>query len=211
MYVAALSAMVVLVFAVIAWAQDGSKEQGGSDPAGSADQAQSSTPSSKQETTPSSEQAAPSAQDAATVSILANAFDPPQLDVALGSTVTFVNEDAVAHTVALEGLFDSYEIAPGSTYPVWLGGGSGTVAYHDKANPEMRGTITVGGASQGGAATPTEPAGEEASQTGSEPTQTGNEDSQTGEDSQTDEDSQTGGEPQQEAADVSTEQNQDSA
>jgi plastocyanin len=182
MYVAALSAMVVLVFAVIAWAQDGSKEQGGSDPAGSAEQAQSPTPSSEQEATPPGEQgageqeaadpneeqeAAP-AQEGPTVRILANAFDPPQLDVAPGSTVTFVNEDAVAHTVSLEGLFDSYEIAPGSSFPVWLGGGSGTVAYHDKANPEMRGTITVGGAaSQGGATTPAEPAGE-ASQTGDE-------------------------------------------
>jgi plastocyanin len=212
MYVAALSAMVVLVFAVIAWAQD-SPEQGSSDLGSSVEQAQSPTPSSEQEATPGEqgaadpiEQEAAPAQEGPTVRILANAFDPPQLDVAPGSTITFVNEDAVAHTVALEGLFDSYEIAPGSSFPVWLGGGSGTVVYHDKANPEMRGTITVGGgASQGGATTPAEPAGEEASQTGGEPTQTGNEDSQTG-----DEDSQTGGEPQQ-AADVSTEQNQDSA
>jgi plastocyanin len=183
--------MVVLVFAVVAWAQDSSKEQGGSDSNGSAEQAQSPAPS-KQEATPS-DQASP-AQDALTVSILANAFDPPQLDVAPGSTVTFKNEDAVAHTVALEGLFDSYEIAPGSTYPVWLGGGPGTVAYHDKAKPAMRGTITVGGgADQGGATTPAEPAGEEASQTGGEKT------------------TQTGGESTQAADDVSTEQNQDSA
>jgi len=162
-YVAALSTMVVLVFAVVAWAQDGSEEQAGSDSDSSAEQAQSPAPT-EQEATPS-DQAAP-AQNALTVSILANAFDPPHLDVAQGSTVTFLNEDAVAHTVALEGLFDSYEIEPGATYPVWLGGGSGTVAYHDKTNPAMRGTITVGGASQGGAATPAaEPAGK-ASQPG---------------------------------------------
>jgi plastocyanin len=203
-YVAALSAMVVLVFAVIAWAQDGSKEQGGSDSDSSAKQAQSPAPT-KQEATPS-DQAAP-ARDALTVSILANAFDPPRLDdVAPGSTVTFVNEDAVAHTVALEGLFDSYEIAPESTYPVWLGGGSGTVAYHDKANPAMRGTIMVGGGSQGGAATPAEPADEPTQTGGEKTTQTGGEKTmQTGNEA-----SQTGDEPKQ-PADVSTEQNQDSA
>ena len=175
MYVAALSAMAILVLSVIAWAQDSPEQQGGSDPAdSSAEHAQNPTPSSEQEATPAeqgaekpNEQEAAPAQEDATVRILANAFDPPHLDVAQGSTVTFLNEDAVAHTVALEGLFDSYEIEPGATYPVWLGGGSGTVAYHDKTNPAMRGTITVGGASQGGAATPAaEPAGDKASQPG---------------------------------------------
>jgi plastocyanin len=199
MYVAALSAIVVLVFSVIAWAQDSTEQQGTSDADNSAeqqgtsdadssaDQTQSPTPSSDEQEAPPGEQgaadpneeqeAAP-AQEGSTVRILANAFDPPQLDVAPGSTVTFVNEDAVAHTVALEGLFDSYEIAPGSSYSVWLGGGSGAVAYHDKTKPEIRGTIIVGGmASQGGATTPAEPAGE-AQQTGSEGQQTGDEDPQ---------------------------------
>ncbi len=134
-YIATLSAMVVLMFTVIASAQDSPEQTNSSDP-NSADQAQGSAPS---------EQAAP-AQDAPTVSIHANAFDPPELSVAPGTTVTFFNEDTVPHTVDLEGLFDSTEISPGYTYPVTLSG-SGTVTYSDEENPDMQGTIIVGGAS----------------------------------------------------------------
>ena len=145
-YIAVLSAMVVLVFAAIASAQDStdqySSDQYSTGPAtdSSADQAQSPTPG-QQENTP-------------TVSILASGFDPPQLEVASGTPVTFVNEDSVPHTVSLEGLFDSPEIPSGYSYPVTLDG-TGTVAYHDKANPEMQGILIVGGANGGGSTVPT--------------------------------------------------------
>jgi plastocyanin len=88
----------------------------------------------------------PSAQNAPTVRIAANAFDPAQVEVASGTPLTFVNDDSVAHMVSLEGLFDTPEIPAGSSYPVTLDG-TGTVTYHDQANPEMKGTITVGKAS----------------------------------------------------------------
>ena len=84
-----------------------------------------------------------SAQNAPTVSIAANAFDPAQVEVAAGTPLTFVNNDTVAHTVSLEGLFDTPEIPAGSSYPVTLDG-TGTVTYHDAANLEMKGTISVG-------------------------------------------------------------------
>jgi plastocyanin len=92
-----------------------------------------------------SEQAAPD-QNAPTVSITENAFDPAQAEVTSGTPLTFVNDDTVGHAVSLEGLFDTPEIPAGSSYPVTLDG-TGTVTYHDQANPEMQGTITVGEAS----------------------------------------------------------------
>lgn len=151
-YIAAFSALVVLVFAAIASAQD-SAPQGGSDPnsGGGTQHPQSPTPSGQQTTTPSGQTT--SAQNAPTVRIGRDAFDPAQVRVASGTPVTFVNEDTVPHTVYLNGLFHSPEIPAGSSYPVTLDG-TGTVTYHDKANPEMKGTITLGGASQGETTTP---------------------------------------------------------
>ena len=66
----------------------------------------------------------------------------------------FVNGDTVAHTVSLDGLFDSPEIPAGYSYPVTLDG-TGTVTYHDKANPEMQGTLIVGEAAGGESTVPT--------------------------------------------------------
>lgn len=171
MYIAVLSAMVVLVFAAIASAQDStdqnSTDQYGSAPNGSADQAQSPTADQQEATT--SGQLTPT-QNTPTVSIGADAFDPSQVEVASGTPVTFVNGDTVAHTVSLDGLFDSPEIPAGYSYPVTLDG-TGTVTYHDKANPEMKGTIIVGGASQQEATTPAQSTAEP-SQTAGETTQT---------------------------------------
>jgi plastocyanin len=173
MYIAVLSAMVVLVFAAIASAQDSpeqySSDQYGSDPSSgsSADPAQSPTAGQQEATT--SGQPTPT-QNTPTVSIGTDAFDPSQVEVASGTPVTFVNGDTVAHTVSLDGLFDSPEIPAGYSYPVTLDG-SGTVTYHDKANPEMKGTIIVGGASQQEATTPAQSTAEP-SQTAGETTQT---------------------------------------
>ena len=87
-----------------------------------------------------------------TVEIRNNAFNPAQLNVAPGTTVTFVNNDTVPHTVTADnGLFDSGELAPGASYPVVLEG-AGTVTYHCKLHPEMRGSIVVG---EGGQASET--------------------------------------------------------
>ena len=112
------------------------------------------------------------------MNIRGNAFDRAQINVAGGTYVRWVNKDTVAHTVTADnGLFDQ-EIAPGYSYSVWLDG-SGTVTYHCKIHPEMKGSITVGGAnSQGGGAAPAEaPVTSVPPQTGGEPSQTPTEDS----------------------------------
>jgi plastocyanin len=88
-------------------------------------------------------QAAPD-QGTAAVNIKNHAFDPAQLNVAKGTTVTWTNADSEAHTVtADDGLFDSGVLEPGQSYSVWLGG-SGTVAYHCELHPDMKGSVVVG-------------------------------------------------------------------
>ena len=131
--------MVVLVFASIATAQSSPDQYGSPDQYSSPDQGQS----------PSSSGQADPAQNAMTVSIYDHAFDPAQLSIDPKTTVTWVNNDTVAHTVtADDGLFDSGELQPGESYSVWFKG-SGQVAYHCTIHPDMTGSIVVGGASGG--------------------------------------------------------------
>ena len=140
-----VAALFVLVFAAIAAAQISSDPNGD----GKVDQPQSptagqqETTTGQQETTTSGQATPP--QNTPTVRILADKFDPLQLNVTSGTPVTYRNEDNVPHTVVLEGLFDTQEIPPGYDYPVTLEG-TGTVKYHDKKNPQMQGTLTIGGA-----------------------------------------------------------------
>jgi plastocyanin len=135
--------MVVLVFASIAAAQSSPDQYGTPDQNSSPDQGQSPS---------SSGQADPAQNTNLTVSIYAHAFDPAQLSVAPKTTVTWVNNDTVAHTVtADDGLFDSGVLQPGESYSVWFDG-SGQVTYHCKIHPDMKGSLIVGGASGGGTA-----------------------------------------------------------
>ena len=99
------------------------------------------------ETTAPAESATPAPNSATTVDIRDHAFNPAQLNVAPGTTVTFVNNDTEAHTAtANDGLFDSGVLEPGSSFDVWIDG-SGTVTYHCELHPDMQGSIVVG---QGG-------------------------------------------------------------
>ena len=157
--------MVVLAFAAIALAQD-TAEQSSSDPNSTGtDPAQSPTPS-QQEATTSGQPT--SVENAPTVRISNGTFDPTQVEVASGTPVTFVNEDTVVHTLSFEGLFDTPEIPAGYSYPVALEG-TGTVTYNDEANPEIQGTIILGGAVQG-EVTPPEGSADDASQAAGEST-----------------------------------------
>lgn len=165
-YIAALSAMVVLVFAAIASAQVNTGQSSSDLTSTGTDPAQSPTPS-QQEATPSQQPS--SDENASTVRISNGAFDPAQVEVASGTPVTFVNEDTVPHTLSFEGLFDTPEIPAGSSYPVTLEG-TGTATYHDEANPEMQGTITLLGDASQGEATPPEGSADDTSQAADEST-----------------------------------------
>ena len=124
MYVIPLSSIAVLVFASIAVAQP-------------------ATVPAEESTTPAEESTTPAPNDTTTVEIRNNAFNPAQLNVAPGATVTFVNHDNVPHTATSDTKLFDLEIPPGSSYPVVLEG-EGTVPYHCELHPEMKGTIVVG-------------------------------------------------------------------
>jgi plastocyanin len=139
MYVIPFSAIAVLVFATIAAAQgvlDGTvgTSQGATEP------------------TAPPESTTPTPNSPTTVEIRNNAFIPAQLNVAPGTTVTFVNKDTVPHTATADGLFDSGELPPESSFPVVLEG-AGTVTYHCELHPEMQGSIVVGEPGQTGITT----------------------------------------------------------
>ena len=84
-----------------------------------------------------------------TVSIKNFAFNPPNITVAPGTTVTWVNNDQTAHTATAtdpSGVFDSGELQPGQSYSFTFDK-PGTYAYHCEIHPDMTGTVTVSGAS----------------------------------------------------------------
>src|SRR5438270_12912106 len=117
--------MGIPVVAAIASAQE-STDQSSSDTNSSTSTDQTQSPTSQQEAAPSEQ--ATSVQNAPTVRISANGFDPAQVDVPPGTPLNFVNEDTVPHTVVLKGLFSTAEIPAGYSYPVTLNG-AGTVTY----------------------------------------------------------------------------------
>ena len=136
MYLIPLSAIAVLAFAAIAAAQPAVVP--------------ADTTTTPAESTTPAENTTPAPNSTTTVEISNNAFIPDQLNVAPGTTVTFVNRDDVPHTATSDNkLFDSGELAPGASYPVVLDG-AGTVTYHCKLHPEMQGSIVVGEAGQAG-------------------------------------------------------------
>lgn len=83
---------------------------------------------------------------AGSVDIKNMAFTPPQINVQKGGTVTWTNNDSVAHTV-IDDLSNvggpaSGNIEPGSTYSFTFNK-TGSFQYHCSIHPSMRGTIVV--------------------------------------------------------------------
>ena len=71
-------------------------------------------------------------------------FSPANVTVEPGTTVTWVNEGNVPHTVTSDdGQFDSGVLMPGDSYTVMFKG-QGTITYHCTIHPSMRGSVTVG-------------------------------------------------------------------
>jgi plastocyanin len=71
------------------------------------------------------------------------AYVPPSLSVSSGTTVTWTNQDDVAHTVSAEDdkTFDA-AVEPGRTFQ-FTAGTPGTYAYFCRFHPFMKGTLTV--------------------------------------------------------------------
>jgi plastocyanin len=87
----------------------------------------------------------PSGSDA--VGISSSRFEPTELMVAVGDTVTFTNNDPFAHTVTSKDdsaiSFDSGKIGKGETFTVEFTE-AGTFNYFCQIHPTMRATVTVG-------------------------------------------------------------------
>jgi nitrite reductase (NO-forming)/hydroxylamine reductase len=88
----------------------------------------------------------------ATVTIANQAFQPHTLIVATGATVTWQNDDTVAHTaISSEGWFDSGQLAAGESF-VHQFDKPGTYRYGCTNHPSMEGVVVV---LAGGAVAPT--------------------------------------------------------
>jgi plastocyanin len=84
------------------------------------------------------------AQGTTPVSIQDFFFSPANVSVEPGTTVTWVNEGNVPHTVTSDdGQFDSGVLMPGDSYTVMFKG-QGTITYHCAIHPSMTGSVTVG-------------------------------------------------------------------
>jgi plastocyanin len=87
-------------------------------------------------------------QSQAQVVMTNNTFQPAQLQVVAGTTVTWTNQDSVPHTVTAgtrnspSGLFDSGNVDPGGTFSFTFTD-PGTYDYFCSIHPNMDGTITV--------------------------------------------------------------------
>ena len=71
------------------------------------------------------------------------AYNPTELTVKVGGTVTFKNEDGFAHTFTADnGEFDSGNVDGGASF-TFTPDKAGTIAFHCKIHSNMKGTLTV--------------------------------------------------------------------
>jgi cytochrome c oxidase subunit 2 len=73
-------------------------------------------------------------------------FDPAQLQLKAGQTVTFVvdNADPVEHNLTIDGLKVNQDVSGGKTAKVKAELAAGTYAFHCEYHPkQMTGTVTV--------------------------------------------------------------------
>lgn len=71
------------------------------------------------------------------------AFGPSSITVSAGTTITWTNKDAVAHTVTSDnGLFDSGNLTANSTFSRQFNT-PGTYPYHCTPHPTMTATVIV--------------------------------------------------------------------
>jgi plastocyanin len=74
------------------------------------------------------------------VSIHAMQFDPATLEVAVGDTIVWTNEDLVPHTATAAGVFDSGPLVPHATWSYTVAS-AGTVGYVCTFHPTMAATF----------------------------------------------------------------------
>jgi plastocyanin len=105
---------------------------------------------------------------ATTVRIANLSFDPAQVTIATGTTVSWSNEDSVPHTVtSTGGAFDSGIFDPGASF-TWTFAQPGSFPYACQLHPRMQGTVVAAGEAVAGASpvsaleSPAEPTAQQA-------------------------------------------------
>lgn len=78
-----------------------------------------------------------------TVDITDFTFGPAEVSVAVGGTITWVNNDDQAHTATATGAFDTGDNPGGESKSVTVDE-AGTFAYRCSYHPFMTGTVTAG-------------------------------------------------------------------
>jgi YVTN family beta-propeller protein len=92
---------------------------------------------------PGAVQNQPAGQSAITVFINGMAFKEASVTIKAGQSITWINQDAIAHTVTDDqGSWDSGPIDPGKSYQMTLTK-PGQYSYHCSIHPFMTGKITV--------------------------------------------------------------------
>lgn len=77
------------------------------------------------------------------VSIKSMKFNPAELTIAVGDTVTFINEDGAPHTAsANDGSFDTGKLTTGASAGVTFAA-AGSFDYFCKVHPNMKALIIV--------------------------------------------------------------------
>ena len=80
--------------------------------------------------------------EGASVEIKGFAFDPKTVTVKIGQTVTWTNQDSVAHTVVGDGGIDSGDLSKGKSYSKTFDT-EGAFDYHCSIHPQMKGQVIV--------------------------------------------------------------------
>jgi len=100
-------------------------------------------PSSPSPTPPSSGQAATVSIVAGARTLTTTAYAPNPIEVTAGTTVTWINNDTIAHdSMANDGSWGSGTIAPSAQFSRVFST-VGTFPYHCSFHPGMVGTVTV--------------------------------------------------------------------
>jgi plastocyanin len=104
------------------------------------------SPAASPATTEASPEASPQASptgEACSIEMVDLAFSPAQTEIAVGTTVTWINNDTVPHTATeSDGLFDSGVLDAGASFSFTFDE-PGTYDYTCLIHPEMKGTIVV--------------------------------------------------------------------
>ena len=101
------------------------------------------SPAASPEASPDASPGATVGGQTATVSIVNIAFDPSRLEVAVGTTVTWTNEEAIPHTVtSADGTLDSDVLERGDTYS-HVFDAVGAFDYACAIHPSMTATVVV--------------------------------------------------------------------